>query len=169
MKHALEEVVMRPTRSSSIVAVLVTALAFSGLAAAAGAARAHGRPPSDGSAVSVRIWPLARATPDGGLTFRVFVRCGPLDGTPDFRQAFAGASQARSGAGGEGGLSPDVVCDGVQRVYTATVSSTTGSPFRRGLADVSATVNACNAVGDGQVCVNGSAGKRVFVWTSRRD
>jgi hypothetical protein len=60
-----------------------------------------------------------------------------------------------------------VVCDGVKRAYTATVSSTTGSPFRWGFANVSATVNACNAVGDGQVCVNGSANGRVFVWVRR--
>ena len=88
---------MRPTRSSSIVAVVVLALA--GTALFAGGAGAQSRAPTD---VSVRIWPLARITPDGGIAFRVFVRCGPLAGAPDFRQAFAGASQPRMRRRGRG-------------------------------------------------------------------
>jgi hypothetical protein len=146
---------MRPTRSSSIVAVAILAVAGASLF-----------PPSASAAppprVKVRIHPVARVTDDGGITFRAWVRCR-LPGTPDFRQGFAGASQRRGLAAGEGGLSPDVVCDGRWHVYTASVSSTTGTPFRRGLATASATVNACNVVGDTQVCANGSRRQVVVV------
>jgi hypothetical protein len=94
------------------------------------------------------------------------VKC-TLPGTPDFRQGFAGLSQPRHGAAGEGGLSPDIVCDGKKRLYTGSVSSITGSPFRRGFAVASASVNVCNNVGDQQVCANGSASRRVLVWSPR--
>jgi hypothetical protein len=124
-------------------------------------------PPSASAApprVSVRIHPLARLDTDGSVAFRVHVRCGPLPGSPDVRQANAGVSQPRRGAAGEGGLSPDVVCNGRWRGYTATVSATSANPFSRDLAVASVAVNACNAVGSSQVCVNGSARHVVFLW-----
>jgi hypothetical protein len=112
--------------------------------------------------VKVRIHPVARVTADGGITFRAWVRCR-LPGEPDFRQSFAAASQRRGLAAGEGGLSPDVVCDGSWRVYSATVSSMTGTPFRRGLATASATVNACNVVAETQVCATDTRRQTVVV------
>ena len=138
---------MRPTRSSSIVAIATLALAGALILPDA----AHAAPRT-----SVSILPIAQVDTAGAVHFRVAVRCGPLPGTPDVRQSNASASQWRGGAG-EGGLSPDVVCDGVRRIYTASVSSTNGKAFRRGLASAHAAVNVCNAVGNGQVCTQGSA------------
>jgi hypothetical protein len=60
-------------------------------------------------------------------------------------------------------LSPDVSCDGVERVYTAGVSLITEQQFKRGPAIARATVIACNTVGDEQVCVQGSAVRRLIV------
>jgi hypothetical protein len=121
-----------------------------------GAARAQGD-------VEISIERHARLTADGGIVFRVHVTCGPLPGSEDFREGFAGAVQQKTGAEGEGGLSPDVICDGEERVYTAGVSSFTESVFRRGPAHANAAVIACNSVGEGQVCVQGSAQRRVVV------
>jgi hypothetical protein len=113
--------------------------------------------------LSISIERHARLTDDGGIVFRVHVTCGPLPGSEDFREGLAGASQAKTGAEGEGGLSPDVICDGVGRVYSAAVSSFTEAGFRRGPASASAGVIACNTVGDGQVCVQGGAQRRVII------
>jgi hypothetical protein len=101
-------------------------------------------------------------TADGSITFSVRVSC-ELPGTLDFREGLAGAGQPKTGAAAEGGLSPDVSCDGVERVYTAGVSLITEQQFKRGPAIARATVIACNTVGDEQVCVQGSAVRRVIV------
>ena len=112
---------------------------------------------------SIRIEKHARLTSDGSVVFTVWVACGPLPGTPDFREGHAGAGQSRTGAGAEGGLSPDIVCDGVERAYTAAPSLITETPFARGPARGSATVIACNSVGDDQGCVQLSAQRRIIV------
>ena len=112
--------------------------------------------------ISVRIARHAQLTSDGSITFRVWVSC-ELPGTPDFREGLAGAGQPRTGASAEGGLSPDIVCDGVERVYTAGISLISEDPFERGPATANATVIACNTVGDQQVCVQESARRRVIV------
>jgi hypothetical protein len=113
--------------------------------------------------VSIRIEKHASLTPDGSIVFQVHVACGPLPGTEDFREGLAGAVQEKTGASAEGGLSPDVVCDGIERAYTAGVSLITDAEFKRGPARANATVIACNTVGDGQVCVDDSAARRVIV------
>jgi hypothetical protein len=137
---------------------LVTAV----LAAAAGAVAVADPVPAE-SLISVEIEKHAQLTSDGSVVFRVHVTCGPLPGSPDFREGHAGAGQLKTGAGAEGGLSPDVVCDGVERVYTAGVSLITEEPFRFGPANASAAVIACNVVGDAQVCVEDSAHRSIRI------
>jgi hypothetical protein len=114
--------------------------------------------------LSISIERHARLTDDGGIVFRVHVTCGPLPGSEDFREGLAGASQPWTGAEAEGGLSPDVICDGVERIYTAAFSSFTEAEFKRGPARASARVIACNTVGDDQVCVQGAAQRRVIIF-----
>lgn len=113
--------------------------------------------------ISIQIDRHARLTPDGSVVFTVRVACGPLPGTEDFREGLAGASQEKTGAEAEGGLSPDIVCDGVERVYTAGVSRITDASFKRGPAVATAAVIACNTVADEQVCVQGSAQRRIII------
>jgi hypothetical protein len=114
-------------------------------------------------AISIRIEKHARLTTGGGIAFTVHVRCGPLPGTEDFREGLAGAAQARTGAEAEGGLSPDVVCDGVERIYTAELSPITEAVFRPGPAVARASVIACNTVGEEQVCIQATAQRRVII------
>jgi hypothetical protein len=116
--------------------------------------------------VSISIERHARLTADGSITFRVRVSCD-LPGTEDFREGLAGAGQPKTGAAAEGGLSPDVICDGVERIYTAGVSLITEQEFKRGPALARAAVHACNTVGEEQVCAHASAVRRVIV-SSRR-
>jgi len=130
--------------------VLASALSF------AASAKAQGD-------VSIRVDKHARLTSDGAITFTVRVACGPLAGTEDFRQGLAGAGQQKTGAGAEGGLSPDLVCDGVERVYTAGISVITEAVFRRGPAVAFVAVIACNVVGDQQVCVEDSVRRRIVI------
>jgi hypothetical protein len=113
--------------------------------------------------VSIEISRHAQLASDGSITYTVRVTCGPLPGTEDFTEGLAGASQERTGAEAEGGLSPDVVCDGAERVYTAGISVITEAVFKRGPAVASVGVIACNTVGDGQVCVQASAQRRIIV------
>ena len=115
------------------------------------------------SEISIQIDRRAVPTSDGSITFRVRISCGPLPGTEDFREGLAGAGQRKTEAGAEGGLSPDVVCDGVERVYTAGISVITDAVFKRGPAVAFVAVIACNVVGDNQVCVEGSAQRRIIV------
>jgi hypothetical protein len=112
--------------------------------------------------MSIRIDKHAQLGPGGGIAFTVHVACA-LPGTLDFREGFAGGGQQKSGAQGEGGLSPTVLCDGVERVYRAEVSPITEAGFVPGPAGANATAIACNNVGDQQVCVQASASRRVVI------
>ena len=142
---------MRATRTLCLfLLLLVGVLGIPGMAGAQGD-------------VSIRIEKHARLTSDGAVVFRVHVTCGPLPGTVDFAEGLAGAAQEKTGAAAEGGLSPDVVCDGVERVYTAGVSTITEELFARGPARAWATVFACHTLGDEQHCVHGSAQRRIIV------
>ena len=134
--------------------VLFLLLAITGVLLFPGAAHAQ--------EVSISIDRHARLTADGSIAFTVRVSC-ELPGTVDFREGLAGATQPKTGAAAEGGLSPDVVCDGVERIYTAGVSLITEHEFNRGPALARATVIACNIVGEEQVCAQASAERRVIV------
>ncbi len=114
---------------------------------------------------TVKIWieKNAHQIPGGGVRFVVHVTCGPLPGSPDFREGFAGASQFKTRAEAEGGLSPDVTCDGGSRVYTAALSAFTEEGFARGWGRANATVIACNVIDDQQVCVNGSSARQIYI------
>ena len=129
---------------------------LAGVMALPGAARAQ-------DDVSIWIEKHARLTSDGGVVFFVHIACGPLPGTHDFREALAGAGQPRTGAAAEGGISPDVVCDGVERVYTARDSVFTDEVFVRGPARAGAAIIACNIVGDDQVCIEASTERRIVI------
>lgn len=118
--------------------------------------------PAQAQEASISIGRHAQLTADGSITFKVRLSC-ELPGSEDFREGLAGAAQPRTGASAEGGLSPDPICDGVERTYTAGVSLITEQEFRRGPAVARATVIACNTVGNEQVCVQESAVRRVIV------
>jgi len=133
--------------------VLFLLLAVSGVLLLPGGAQAQ--------ELSISIDKHARLTGDGSITFTVRVSC-ELPGTVDFRQGLAGAVQPKTGAAAEGGLSPDVICDGVEREYTAGVSLITDQEFRPGPALARATVIACNTVGEEQTCAQESAERRVI-------
>ena len=113
--------------------------------------------------ISIRIDKHARLATGSAIAFRVHVTCGPLPGTEDFREGLASAGQARTGAEAEGGLSPDVTCDGVARIYTAELSPLTDAVFRPGPAAARASVIACNTVGDDQVCIQATEERRVII------
>jgi hypothetical protein len=113
--------------------------------------------------ISIQIDKHGQLTADGSVVYTVRVTCGPLPGTEDFREGLAGASQEKTGAEAEGGLSPDVICDGVERVYTAGIGRITDARFKRGPARANVGVLACNTIGDGQVCVHGSAQRRIII------
>ena len=146
-----------PVESVLVVGrALVLVLFLAAAMGVAGSAEAQGD-------VSIQIDKHARLTSEGGVTFTATVACGPLPGTEDFREGLAGAGQEKTGAGAEGGLSPDVVCDGVERVYTAGISVITDAVFKRGPAVAFVSVIACNVVGDEQVCVQASAQRRIVI------
>jgi hypothetical protein len=52
---------------------------------------------------------------------------------------------------------------GVERAYTAALSSFTDEAFRRGPATASVAVIVCNTVGLDQICVQASARRRIVV------
>jgi hypothetical protein len=97
--------------------------------------------------ISISIEKHARLTVDGGVVARVHVACGPLPGTEDFREGSPARARARRGPRGKVGSAPNIVCDGVERVYTAALSSFTDEAFRRGPATASVAGIACNTVG----------------------
>jgi hypothetical protein len=113
--------------------------------------------------LSIWIEKHARLTANGSVVFVVHVECGPLPGTEDFREGLAFAIQPKTGAAAEGGLSPDIVCDGLDHVYVAGVSLDTDAQFTRGPAIAIATVFACNVVADQQVCVHASVESRIVI------
>jgi hypothetical protein len=134
--------------------IVVVLLTLASVLLSPGAARAQ--------ELSIWIEKDARLTADGSITFTVHVTC-ELPGTVDLREGLAGAGQTRTGAATEGGLSPEIICDGVERVYTGGDSLLTEQEFKRGPAIAHVTVFACNFVGDQQVCVHASAQRRVIV------
>ncbi len=113
--------------------------------------------------VSIRIDKHARLAPDGSVTFTARVLCGPLPGMEDVREGLAGAGQSKTGAAAEGGLSPTIICDGIERVYTAGVSLLGDAVFERGPARAFVTVFACNTVEEDQICVQASARRRIII------
>ena len=118
---------------------------------------------TDEPALVISIEKFAEFSANGSPTFRAHVTCGPLPGSRHFRQGHAGAVQQTTGAEAEGGLSPDLECDGTERVYTAGVSVITEEQFRAGPAQAFVGVIACNLVGDEQVCVQGSEQATVII------
>jgi hypothetical protein len=112
--------------------------------------------------ISITIDRHAELTGDGSITFTVRLSC-ELPGTVDVREGLAGAGQTKTRASAEGGLSPDLVCDGIERVYTASVSLLTEDEFKPGPALAHTTVFACNFVGEQQMCIQGSLFRRVIV------
>jgi hypothetical protein len=113
--------------------------------------------------VSVEIERLARLTDEGIIVLWVHVTCGPFEGVEDFQEALAGAGQAKTGAGAEGGLDGTVVCDGVERVHTAHLTAHTDAAFKRGPAGATASVFVCTLVGDEQICFRGAMSRRVIL------
>jgi hypothetical protein len=113
--------------------------------------------------LTISIARKARLTAGGFVIIRADISCDPLPGTEDFQEVVAGATQARSGAEGEGGIDGVLVCDGIERTYTARVSPFTDEVFRRGPARASVSVTICNLVGEEQVCLQGSAERRIII------
>jgi hypothetical protein len=148
---------MNPPKGSALLGrVLLVLVLLSGAMCLAATAKAQNE-------ISIQIDRHAAPTSDGSITFTARIACGPLPGTEDFREGLAGAGQQRTGAEAEGGLSPDIACDGVERVYTAGISVITDAAFKRGPAVASVAVIACNVLGDQQVCVQASAQRRIIV------
>jgi hypothetical protein len=113
--------------------------------------------------ISISIAKHAQLTSDGAVIIRIHIACDPLPGTEDFQEALAGARQARTGAGAEGGIDGTVVCDGISHTYTARLSPFTDALFKRGPADANVSVLICNLVGDEQVCVDGATERRIII------
>jgi hypothetical protein len=93
---------------------------------------------------------------DGGLWLQltVDIACDDL-GTEDFQQGLAFATQERGSQhiAGEGGVDGTVICDGVTRTHTATVSLFQGSRFRGGPATATVSFFVCFTDENGdQVC-----------------
>jgi hypothetical protein len=143
---------MRPKRLFQFLMLSVSA----GAMLLPGTARAQGE-------ISISIDKHARLTSNGGVVFTVHMTCGPLPGTPDFTEALTSAGQEKRGATAEGGLSPDIVCDGVGRVYTASLSPLTDDVFVRGPAGARVSVTACSLIGDEQFCLTTTAERRIIV------
>ena len=71
--------------------------------------------------------------------------------------------QAHSGAEAEGGLDGTVVCDGVQRTYTARLIPFTETVFKRGPAGAGASLIVCNVVGDEQICQQAATERSIII------
>ena len=121
--------------------------------------RAHSQSPG----ISVEIERLARLTNDGIVVIQVHVTCGPFEGVEDFQEARAGAGQAKTNAGAEGGLDGTVVCDGVERVHTAHLGPHTDAAFKHGPAVARASFFLCMRVGDEQSCFQGAMSRRLIL------
>ena len=113
--------------------------------------------------VALAIEKHARLTSTGAMVIGVHINCGAFEGVEDFQEALAGGSQQKSGAEAEGGIDGMVVCDGVTRRHTATVSSFSEFAFRPGPADANASLIVCMLVNDEQMCFGGSTSRRVIV------
>ena len=88
---------------------------------------------------------------------------GTLAISRDFQEARAGAGQAKTNAGAEGGLDGTVVCDGVERVHTAHLGPHTDAAFKHGPAVARASFFLCMLVGDEQSCFQGAMSRRVIL------
>jgi hypothetical protein len=113
--------------------------------------------------IALTIEKHANLTAQGVVVIRVHVTCGPFAGFEDFQEAFAGATQPKTGAEAEGGMDGTVVCDGVERVHTAHLSPFTEVSFRHGPAGAGAALHVCMLVGDEQQCHQGSVNRRVIL------
>jgi hypothetical protein len=113
--------------------------------------------------ISISIAKHAQLISDGAVIIRIHIACDPLPGTEDFQEALAGAGQAKTGAGAEGGIDGTVVCDGISHTHTARLSPITDAVFRRGPAGASASLVICNLVGDEQVCVHRATARRIII------
>ena len=113
--------------------------------------------------ISISIAKHAQLTSDGAVIIMIHIACDPLPGTEDFQEALAGAGQAKTGAGAEGGIDGMVVCDGVSHTHTTRLSPFTDAVFRRGPAVATASLIICNVVGDEQVCVQRSTQRRIII------
>ena len=113
--------------------------------------------------ISISIAKHAQLTSDGAVIIMVDIACDLLPGTEDFQEALAGAGQAKTGAGAEGGIDGTVVCDGISRTYTARLSPFTDAVFERGPAVATASLIICNVVGDEQVCAQRSTQRRIII------
>jgi hypothetical protein len=113
--------------------------------------------------IALQVDKHARLTADGAVVITVRVTCGPLPGTEDFREATAGAGQAKTGAAAEGGLDGSVVCDGQTRTHVARLAPFTETVFTRGPAVANVSVIACNVADEEQVCVSASASRRIVI------
>ena len=113
--------------------------------------------------ISLAIEKHARLTEQGGIVIRIHIICGPFEGIEDFQEAHAGAHQVKSGAEAESGIDGTVVCDGVERTYTAHFSSFTDQPFEPGPAGANASLFVCMLVGDEQMCFQGATSRRVII------
>ena len=105
----------------------------------------------------------ARLTSAGAMVIGVHINCGPFEGVEDFQEATAGGSQQKSGADAEGGIDSMVVCDGVTRRHTASLSSFSEFDFRPGPANANAFLIICILVNDEQMCFSGSTSRRVII------
>ena len=112
--------------------------------------------------ISLTIAKHAQITPDGVIVIEISVVCEPLPGTEDFREAFAGASQTGTGAEAEAGLDGTVVCDGIERIHTAHLSSFTEA-FKRGPAQANVSLIVCNVDGDTQICARGGTQRQIVI------
>jgi hypothetical protein len=104
---------------------------------------------------------------EGGSSLQLIVdiACDDL-GTEEFQEGLAFATQRRGPlfAEGEGGVDGSVICDGMTRTYTATVSLFEGSRFRGGPASATVDFLICFIVdNENQVCEHGVDTRTVLV------
>ena len=113
--------------------------------------------------IAITIDKHGQLTSDGVALIRMDIVCGPFAGFEEFQEALAGGFQTKSGAEAEGGIDGTVVCDGVEREYTAHLSSFNEIQFRPGPAQFTASLFVCMLVGDEQQCYHGSTTRRVIL------
>jgi hypothetical protein len=102
-------------------------------------------------------------TSQGVAVIRMHISCGPFEGFEEFQEGLAGGGQARTGAEAEGGIDGTIVCDGVERPYSAHLSPFTDAGFAKGPATFTASLFVCMIVGDEQQCYHGSSSRRVIL------
>jgi hypothetical protein len=113
--------------------------------------------------ISMTIEKHAVFTEQAAVVIRIHITCGPFAGIEEFQEGLAGGGQAKTGAAAETGIDGTVVCDGVERIHTAHLTSFTGAAFEHGPASVSALLTVCMLVGEEQMCFSGAMSRRVIV------